>query len=118
MERVREAAARAQIDAFVEALPMGYATEVGERAVRLSGGQRQRLAIARAFYKRATVLIFDEATGHLDADTERAVMEAVAAIDRDMTILIVAHRASALAGCDRILRLEDGRLAGAGPIAP
>jgi ATP-binding cassette subfamily B protein len=118
MERVREAAARAQIDAFVEALPLGYATEVGERAVRLSGGQRQRIAIARAFYKRASVLILDEATGHLDAETEQAVMEAVAAIDRDMTILIVAHRASALSGCDRILRLEDGRLAGAGPIAP
>ena len=118
MGRVRDAACRAQVDAFIEALPMGYETKVGDRAVRLSGGQRQRIAIARAFYKRATVLILDEATGHLDAETEKAVIDALAEIGRDITILIVAHRASALAGCDRIIRLEGGLLASPGAIAP
>lgn len=118
MERVRQAACRAQVDGFIEALPIGYETRVGDRAVRLSGGQRQRIAIARAFYKRATVLILDEATGHLDAETEKAVVDALAEIDRDITILIVAHRASALSGCDRIIRLEAGLLVGPGSISP
>jgi len=110
MARVRAAAARAHIDAFIESLPNGYATMVGDRGSRLSGGQRQRIAIARAFYKRANVLILDEATGHLDRETEDAVIAAVAEADRDITIVIVAHRETALAGCDRILRLESGRL--------
>ena len=107
MARVREAARRAQIDAFIEALPFGYETAAGDRGIRLSGGQRQRIAIARAFYKRASILIFDEATGHLDGETEDAVIGAVTE-SRDMTILIVAHRPAALMGCDRILRLDAG----------
>jgi ABC-type multidrug transport system fused ATPase/permease subunit len=110
MARVRDAARRAQIDAFIAATPMGYETTVGDRGVRLSGGQRQRIAIARAFYKRASILILDEATGHLDKETEDAVIGAVSEIGRDITILIVAHRASVLQGCDRILRLDAGRL--------
>ena len=110
MERVRAAATRAHVHDFVEALPNGYATPIGDRGARLSGGQRQRIAIARAFYKRANVLILDEATGHLDRETEDAVIGAVAAAGRDITIVIVAHRESALAGCDRILRLDGGRL--------
>jgi ATP-binding cassette subfamily B protein len=89
---------------------MGYETTVGDRGIRLSGGQRQRIAIARAFYKRATILILDEATGHLDKETEDAVIGAIAEAGRDITIIIVAHRASALAACDRILRLDGGRL--------
>jgi ABC-type multidrug transport system fused ATPase/permease subunit len=112
MERVREAARQAQIDAFIEALPLGYATIVGDRGSWLSGGQRQRIALARAFYKRANILVLDEATGHLDKETEEAVIGAVARTGRAMTILIVAHRASALAGCDRIVRLDGGRIAG------
>jgi ABC-type multidrug transport system fused ATPase/permease subunit len=110
MARVHEAARRAQIHDFIAAAPMGYETTVGDRGVRLSGGQRQRIAIARAFYKRASILILDEATGHLDKETEDAVIAAVSEIDRDITILIVAHRASTLQGCDRILRLDAGRL--------
>jgi len=110
MARVREAASRAHIEAFIETLPNGYETNVGDRGAWLSGGQRQRIAIARAFYKRANVLILDEATGHLDRETEDAVIAAVAEAGRDITIVIVAHRESALAGCDRILRLENGRL--------
>jgi len=110
MARVREAARRAQIHDFIEATPTGYETMVGDRGIRLSGGQRQRIAIARAFYKRVSILILDEATGHLDKETEDAVIGAVSEIGREMTILIVAHRASALQGCDRILRLDAGRL--------
>jgi ABC-type multidrug transport system fused ATPase/permease subunit len=110
MARICEAARRAQVHAFIETTPMGYETMVGDRGIRLSGGQRQRIAIARAFYKRASVLILDEATGHLDKETEDAVIGAVSESARDMTILIVAHRASALRGCDRILRLDAGRL--------
>jgi len=109
MARVREAARRAQIDSFVEAMPLGYETAVGDRGIRLSGGQRQRIAIARAFYKRASILILDEATGHLDRETEDAVIGAVTE-SRDMTILIVAHRPAAMQGCDRILRLDAGCL--------
>lgn len=110
MDKVREAARRAQIHDFIQELPMGYATLVGDRGIRLSGGQRQRIAIARAFYKRASILVFDEATGSLDSETEEAVIAAVATADRDVTMFIVAHRESALLGCDRILRLDGGRL--------
>ena len=110
MARVRDAARRAQIHAFIEAMPQGYETTVGERGIRLSGGQRQRIAIARAFYKRASILIFDEATGHLDKETEDAVIAAVAEAGRDVTIIIVAHRKAALVGCDRVLRLDGGCL--------
>jgi ATP-binding cassette, subfamily B, bacterial PglK len=110
MARVRAAARRAQIDDFIEDLPNGYDTLVGASGVRLSGGQRQRIAIARAFYKQATILILDEATGQLDVETERAVVEAAFAAGRDVTILVVAHRDTALAACDRVIRLEEGRL--------
>jgi ATP-binding cassette subfamily B protein len=78
--------------------------------VRLSGGQRQRIAIARALYKQANVLIFDEATGALDRKTEKSIMAEVAALGRDITMIVVAHRISALAGCDRVIRLEAGRV--------
>ncbi len=112
--KVEAAAREAQLHDFIIGLPEGYATMVGDRGVRLSGGQRQRIAIARALYKQANVLIFDEATGALDRRTERAIMESVARLGRDITVLIVAHRISALAGCDRIVRLEAGRIAESG----
>jgi len=112
--RVEAAARQAQLHDFISALPEGYETKAGERGVRLSGGQRQRIAIARALYKQANVLIFDEATGALDRKTERAIMAAVGALGREITVLVVAHRISALAGCDRIVRLEGGRVAASG----
>jgi ATP-binding cassette subfamily B protein len=112
--RVEAAARQAQLHDFISALPEGYETMVGDRGVRLSGGQRQRIAIARALYKEASVLIFDEATGALDRKTEHAIMESVAALGRGITILVVAHRISALAGCDRIVRLEGGRIVESG----
>jgi ATP-binding cassette, subfamily B, bacterial PglK len=114
--RVREAARSAGIDAFVDSLPEGYATRCGERGARLSGGQRQRIGIARALYKRANVLVFDEATSALDTATEAEVMAAVAGLNRDITIFMIAHRLSTLENCDRVLRLEGGRLEGDDPI--
>ncbi|MGZ8997532.1 MAG: ABC transporter ATP-binding protein [Allosphingosinicella sp.] len=114
LPKVEAAARLAQLHDFIAGLPEAYATRVGDRGVRLSGGQRQRIAIARALYKQASVLIFDEATGALDRRTERAIMESVAELGREITVLIVAHRISALAGCDRIVRLEGGRIAESG----
>ena len=109
-DRVREAARRCDLHAFIERLPRGYDTMVGERGVLLSGGQRQRIGVARALYKRSAVLIFDEATSALDETTENAVLDSIAALDRELTILMVAHRLRTLRACDVIHRMEDGRI--------
>ncbi|RWG88637.1 MAG: ABC transporter ATP-binding protein [Mesorhizobium sp.] len=108
-ERVRNAAQQAALADFVESLPQGYETRVGERGVRLSGGQRQRIGIARALYKQASVLVFDEATSALDMETETAVMEAIEELPADLTVLIIAHRLTTVENCDEIVTLEDGR---------
>ncbi len=108
--RVRRAASQAQIATTIESWTDKYETSVGERGVRLSGGQRQRIGIARALYKQANVIVFDEATSALDSDTEMAVMEAIDYIDKDITILIVAHRLTTLKSCDRIVELANGRI--------
>jgi len=113
MDRVRAAAATAQLAEFVAGLPEGFATKVGERGIRLSGGQRQRIGIARALYKQASVLILDEATNALDDATEAAVIGAIMALGPEITIVTIAHCKSTLAGCDRIIRLADGRIASA-----
>ena len=113
-DRVREAAEQAQIAEFVEGRPGGYASMVGERGVRLSGGQRQRIGIARALYKRASVLIFDEATSALDNATEAAVLSAIENLDRELTILIIAHRLTTLQDCDKIVLLDSGRIVAQG----
>jgi ABC-type multidrug transport system fused ATPase/permease subunit len=106
--RVREAARRAQIADVIEALPEGYASPVGERGVRLSGGQRQRIGIARALYKRASVIVLDEATSALDSATEEAVMSAIAELGPEVTVLMIAHRLTTLSTCDRIIELSEG----------
>lgn len=98
----------AQLDEFVQSLPQGLETVVGERGVRLSGGQRQRIGIARALYHDPAVLVLDEATSSLDIATERDVMEAVTALQGDKTVLIVAHRLSTLEHCDRLYRVQEG----------
>ena len=108
LERVRQAAQRAQITEFIESYPGGYAAKVGERGVGLSGGQRQRIGIARALYKQAKVLVFDEATNALDGATEAAVMQAIKNLDRELTIVLIAHRLTTLQGCDTIYRLDKG----------
>ena len=114
MHRVRKAARQAQIADFIEASRLGYDTCVGERGVQLSGGQRQRIGIARALYKEADVLVFDEASSALDTETETAVMQAVSQLDPNLTLFIIAHRVQTLRECDLILRLEDGRLVASG----
>jgi ABC-type multidrug transport system fused ATPase/permease subunit len=114
---VRRAVRGAQLDDFVATLPDGLHTVVGERGVRLSGGQRQRIAIARALYHDPTVLVLDEATSALDTATEAGVMRAVAALKGEKTLLIVAHRLSTVSGCDRLYRLEQGRITPLDPAA-
>lgn len=110
INRVHEAARKAQIADVIETLPEGYDTFVGERGVRLSGGQRQRIGIARALYKEADVIIFDEATSALDTSTERTVMEAIESLGDDLTILIAAHRLTTLKGCTLVLELSEGAI--------
>jgi ATP-binding cassette, subfamily B, bacterial PglK len=107
---VQRAIRAAQLDEFVASLPQGLETLVGERGVRLSGGQRQRIGIARALYHDPAVLVLDEATSALDTTTELGVMQAVTALQGKKTILIVAHRLSTVDHCDRLYRLEQGRL--------
>jgi len=110
MHRVKISAKKAHIAKFIEELPHGYETSVGERGIQLSGGQRQRIGIARALYKNASLIVFDEATSALDDVTEHSVMKAIDALDENLTILIIAHRLSTLEGCDVIYRLENGFL--------
>ena len=107
-ERVVQAASRAQLADTIDKWEKGYETVVGERGIRLSGGQRQRIGIARALYKNAEVIIFDEATSALDSETEQAVMEAIENLDKNLTVLIIAHRVSTLRKCNQIVELVDG----------
>ena len=104
-----EAVRRASLGPFVDALPEGLATTVGERGVRLSGGQRQRVAIARAFLKDAAVLILDEATSHLDAVNEQAVRKSLEELMSERTTIVIAHRLSTVRDADRIVVLDAGR---------
>lgn len=101
---------RARLNDFVKSLPDGLSTNVGERGVRLSGGQRQRIGIARALYKKASLLILDEATSALDNETERDVMGAIDDLGADLTILMVAHRVTTLSGCNRIMEIQNGNV--------
>lgn len=111
MNRVRAAAVSAELDAFISTLPDGYDTLVGERGARLSGGQRQRLALARAIYRGAPLLVLDEATGSLDEETEAAVLSSLDQLnDKGCTIVIIAHRKSTIARCENVLMLDDGKL--------
>jgi len=105
---------RASLREFVDSLPDGLATQVGERGMRLSGGQRQRVAIARAFLKDAPVLILDEATSHLDAVNEAAVRDALNALMSERTTIVIAHRLSTVRNADLIVVMEDGRVVESG----
>ena len=113
-ERLKSAACQAHIDEFIESLPEGYNTNVGERGVRLSGGQRQRIGIARALYKQASLLIFDEATSALDNATEQSVMDAIEGLNRNLTIVLIAHRLTTVRRCDTIIELSQGRVVAQG----
>ena len=112
---VREAAEAAQCREFIDALPEGFATIVGNRGIKLSGGQRQRLAIARALLKNAPILLLDEATSDLDTDSEEAIRVALERLMRGRTVIAVAHRLSTLRDFDRIVVLQAGEIAQDGP---
>ena len=111
---VARAARQAHAEEFILACPEGYATLVGERGVRLSGGQRQRLAIARAFLKDPPILILDEATSDLDAESEFMVQQALADLMRGRTVLVIAHRLATVRNANRIVVVHEGRLAEVG----
>ena len=108
--RIEEAARLANAHEFITALPEGYRTRIGERGVRLSGGQRQRLAIARAILKDPPILILDEATSSLDAESERVVQEALDRVMEHRTTFVIAHRLSTILRADKILVLKDGTI--------
>lgn len=110
MEQVREAARGARVHDFIESLPAGYDTPVGERGVKLSGGERQRIAIARALLKNPPIMVFDEATSALDTRTERAIQAELDRIALGRSTLIIAHRLSTIVDADRILVLDHGRV--------
>jgi subfamily B ATP-binding cassette protein MsbA len=109
-EQIEAAAKAAHAHEFVERLPLGYETVVGERGVKLSGGQRQRVAIARAILKDPAVLILDEATSSLDTESERLIEDALAKLLVGRTTLIIAHRLSTVQRADRLVVLEHGRI--------
>lgn len=115
MEQIREAARRANALEFIERLPQGFDTVTGERGVKLSGGQRQRIAIARAILADCPILVLDEATSALDSESEKMVQDALAELMRGRTAVVVAHRLSTVAGLDRIVVLENGRIVEDGP---
>lgn len=100
----------AQLKSFIETLPQGINTQIGERGVRLSGGQRQRIGIARALYTDPELVIFDEATSALDQETEAAIMESINRLHGKKTLVIIAHRLTTLEECDIIFRVEDGKI--------
>ncbi|MES9990641.1 MAG: ABC transporter ATP-binding protein/permease [Candidatus Thiodiazotropha sp.] len=110
LEEIEEAAAIAHIADFIEQLPDGYQTVVGERGLKLSGGEKQRVAIARAMLKRPRILIFDEATSSLDTKTEQAIQETLREVAKHHTTLVIAHRLSTVVDADRILVMEGGRI--------
>jgi ATP-binding cassette subfamily B protein len=113
-EEVQEAARLAQAASFIEALPKGYETLVGERGLTLSGGQRQRIAIARAIVADPRILVLDDATSSVDASTEHEIKAALREVMAGRTTIVIAHRLSTIALADEIVVLEDGRIAAHG----
>ncbi len=105
-----EASRLADIHDFINSLPQGYDTVVGERGLNLSGGEKQRVAIARVLLKNPSILVFDEATSSLDSKSEKNILGALNAISRDKTTLVIAHRLSTIVDADEILVLEQGRI--------
>lgn len=112
--QIREVLAQSNLSEFIASLPQGLETEVGERGVKLSGGQRQRLAIARALLRDPDILLLDEATAHLDSDSEKLVQEALNELMKARTTLVIAHRLSTISNADKIVVLEKGEVTGEG----
>jgi subfamily B ATP-binding cassette protein MsbA len=109
-EKLREVCEIAQVTEFVDDLPNGYDTVLGDEGVRLSGGQRQRVSIARALLKEADLLVLDEATSDLDSNIEDRVHRAIEEMERDYAMLVIAHRLSTVRNADRIYTMCDGRI--------
>ena len=107
---VEHAAVLAHATEFIDRLPQGFETELGERGITLSGGQRQRIAIARAILRNAPLLLLDEATSSLDAESETLVQTALEELMRHRTTLVIAHRLATVLSCDRILVIDQGRI--------
>jgi ATP-binding cassette subfamily C protein len=99
-----------RLNLFLERLPEGINTIVGERGMRLSGGEKQRIALARAFYFQRQVIIMDEATSSLDNETEKEVIDSILSIKRKVTMIIIAHRLNTVKNCDFIYKLENGEI--------
>jgi len=113
-EEIEQAARSAAAHGFISTLDKGYDTEVGPGGLRLSGGERQRISLARAFLKNAPILLLDEATSALDAESERQVQDAIRSLMRGRTTVVIAHRLSTIRDADRIVVLDQGRIAEAG----
>ena len=109
-ERLKNATKDAQLDKFVRKLPYGYNTNIGETGIKLSGGQKQRIGIARALYKKAKIIIFDEATNSLDGETEKLIMDTIYRLNKDLTLIIIAHRLSTLSQCDEIIEIKNNKI--------
>jgi len=110
LNRVKKAAKEARIDNFINNLPDGYNTYVGERGVRLSGGQKQRIAIARALYKKSRIIFFDEATSALDEETEKDLINSLYKLKKDLTLIMIAHRLSSLSFCEKIIEVKNKKI--------
>ena len=110
-EEVYAAARLAACEEFITRLPDGYQTVIGENGKTLSGGERQRLSIARAFLKNAPVILLDESTASIDPENETKIQQAIGRLIRNKTVLIIAHKLRSIADCDKIVVLEEGRVA-------
>ena len=110
-EQVVEAAKKACCDDFIQALPDGYNTVIGERGAYFSGGERQRIAIARAMLKDAPIIVLDEATAYIDPENEAVIQRAVAKLVENKTVIVIAHRLSTITGADNIAVVQGGRIA-------
>jgi len=110
LQKVMNSAQKASAHKFIEDMPGGYYSQVGERGIKLSGGQRQRIAIARAFFKNAPILILDEATSQLDSVNENMIQESLKSLMENKTTLVIAHRLSTLQMMDRILVFSNGKI--------
>jgi subfamily B ATP-binding cassette protein MsbA len=113
-DEIHAAARNALADEFIQQMPQGYDTIIGERGVKLSGGQRQRLAIARALLKNAPILILDEATSHLDTESEMLVQRALQTLMNNRTVIVIAHRLSTIRRADKIVVLDRGAISEVG----
>ena len=108
--KIWSALEKAQLKEFVEALPLGLNTIIGERGVKFSGGQRQRIAIARALYHDPEIMVFDEATAALDGETENAVMDAIIRLRGEKTLIIIAHRLNTISHCNRFYEVGEQKV--------